>query len=465
MKTLFLWPAFGAKHSRYPPLGIAYLAAVLIENNFPIEIIDASKYVDYGEFERELIKKRPDILGISVLSVHYDSAIKAAKIAKRVLPSVTVVFGGPHPTVLPEETLKNSEIDVVITGEGEFKYLDFLKAISGKTDLSQVKGIYYKADAKIIKTPDAEPIENLDTIPLPARHLLPMHEYIRQAPTLPLPFPSTTIIASRGCYGNCRFCQPTLKKIFGGKVRYRNPARVVEEMIALKNEYHLKGIYFADDEPTWEREWMLELCEEIVRRKVEIAWICASRVDTVDLELLRTMKKAGCIQIGFGVESGSQKILNYYRKGLKKERIAPAFRMCQEVGIIARANIMIGAPHETTADVQETISLLRKIKPDLIAVSVTTPIPGTDLFTDANEKGILRKGVLGVYDRFYIDTMKRALSDSEIKKLIRKIVRAYLYEIAVLLLNPFELYKRRHLFYRILVHWGTLRSDLNFFSN
>ena len=258
MKTLFLWPAFGAKHSRYPPLGIAYLAAVLIENNFPVEIIDASKYVDYGEFERELIKKRPDILGISVLSVHYDSAIKAAKIAKRVLPSVTVVFGGPHPTVLPEETLKNSEIDVVITGEGEFKYLDFLKAISGKTDLSQVKGIYYKADAKIIKTPDAEPIENLDTIPLPARHLLPMHEYIRQAPTLPLPFPSTTIIASRGCYGNCRFCQPTLKKIFGGKVRYRNPARVVEEMIALKNEYHLKGIYFADDEPTWEREWMLE---------------------------------------------------------------------------------------------------------------------------------------------------------------------------------------------------------------
>ena len=204
---------------------------------------------------------------------------------------------------------------------------------------------------------------------------------------------------------------------------------------------------------------VLELCEEIVRRKVEIAWICASRVDTVDLELLRTMKKAGCIQIGFGVESGSQKILNYYRKGLKKERIAPAFRMCQEVGIIARANIMIGAPHETTADVQETISLLRKIKPDLIAVSVTTPIPGTDLFTDANEKGILRKGVLGVYDRFYIDTMKRALSDSEIKKLIRKIVRAYLYEIAVLLLNPFELYKRRHLFYRILVHWGTLLKN------
>jgi len=456
MRTLLLWPAFEEGYSRYPPLGIAYIAAVLRENGFPVEIVDAAKYTNHEEFEIELGEKRPEILGISVPSVYYDKALEAARIAKKTLPHVTVVFGGAHPTVLPEETLKNPEVDVVVFGEGEYKFLNLLKAMQGKTGVDKVKGIYYKAGDQIVKTPDEKYIDNLDVLPFPARDLLSMNEYVHLAPTLPLPYPSTSIVPSRGCYGNCRFCQPSLRKLFGRGIRYRSPGNVVDEMILLRDKYGAKGFFFADDEPTLDKNWMLALCGEINRRELKVMWICPSRVDTVDLEMLNAMRKAGCIQVGFGVESGSQKILNYYRKGVKVEQIAPAFRMCNQVGVVARANIMIGAPLETEEDVWETIRLLGRIRPDLIAVSVTTPIVGTDLFVDAREKNLLRKNSLSGYNRFDIGTMKRALSDLEIKRMIREIVRVYRRGIMKVILNPINLYRRKHLFYYILVHWFTM---------
>ena len=472
MKTLLLWPAFREEYTKYPPLGIAYLAAVLRENDFPVEIVDAAGYTDYEEFEVKLRENRPDILGISVLSVHYDKALEAARIAKKVLPHIMIVFGGAHPTALPELTLKNPEVDIVVFGEGEWKFLDLVLALQKETGLDRVNGIYYKVDGEIIKTADRELEDNLDLIPFPARDLFSMNEYLRRSPTLPLPYPATSIIPSRGCYGNCRFCQPTLRKLFGRKIRYRSPKNVVDEIVHLKEKYSLKGLFFADDEPTWGKKWMLELCEEICKRQVEIAWICASRVDTVDLELLSAMKRAGCIGVGFGVESGSQKVLNYYRKGVRVAQIAPAFELCEQVGIVARANIMIGAPFETKQDVQETIQMLEKVRPDLIAISATTPTVGTDLFADASEKHLLRKESLSGYDRLNIDTMKRELSDLEIKQMIGDIVRVYKRGIMKIVINPLDLYRRKHFFYHVFMHWFTmirnpsvLMKDISYYLN
>ncbi len=458
-KTMLLWPALGKSYNRCPPLGIAYLAAVLRENNLPVELVDLSQRTDLEKFEVELRQKNPDILGISVISVHYDSALMIAKIARRALPLVTIVFGGPHPTLLPEETLKNPEVDIVVSGEGEYKFLELVRAINRKDRLGGVGGIYYKTDGQIVKTDDSEYIEDLDKVPFPARDLLPMANYLLQPPVLPLPSPSTTIVPSRGCYGNCRFCQPTLKKLFGRKIRFRSPRNVVDEMAFLKREYNLKGLYFADDEPTWNRDWMMSLCEEINRRGLKIVWTCASRVDTVDIQLLETMKRAGCIQIGFGVESGSQRVLNYYRKGIKVEQVAPAFHACNKIGIMARANIMIGAPSETREDIQGTIQLLRQIRPDLIAVSVTTPTVGSDLFNDAKEKNLLRKESLSAYDRSDVQTMKRELSDQEIKQIIKEIVAVYILGIMRLVFNPRALYRKRGLFYYTFIHWLTMMKN------
>ncbi|MGB2897144.1 MAG: radical SAM protein, partial [Anaerolineales bacterium] len=289
--------------------------------------------------------------------------------------------------------------------------------------------------------------------------LLPMEIYLHKAPTLPLPYPSTSIVPSRGCFGNCRFCQPTLRGLFGRKMRYRSPENVVDEILQLKHQYGIRGLFFADDEPTWNKEWMEAFSQEMIDRKVNIRWICPSRVDTVDLDMLQIMKRAGCIQVGFGVETGSQRVMNYYRKGTRVEQVVHAFELCRQVGIIARANIMIGAPEETAQDVQETIRLIKEIKPDLIAVSVTTPIVGTDLYHHAKLTGLLRKASLSDYDRFYIGTMKRTLSDDEIRGYIREIVAAYRTQIIQDLRNLQGLSRRKHLLIHSALHWITMLAN------
>lgn len=459
MKTLLLFPTFEQSFSRYPPMGIAYLAAVLRQNDLLVDVIDASKYQSFDEFEYELKELRPDILGISVLSVYYEKALQAARIAKRALPNIITVFGGAHPTIFPEKSLSNLEVDIVVFGEGEDKLLDLVTTLNNGGDLSNVRGIFYKSRGEIIKTEEADYIEDMDRLPFPARDLLPMNEYLWLPPTLPLPYPSTSIMASRGCFGNCIYCQPTLRKLYGRKIRYRSPKNVVDEVVHLQDTYKLRGLLFVDDEPTWNNEWMLDFCEEMINRQVKIKWICASRVDTIDQNVIRMMKRAECIGIIFGVETGSQKILNYFRKGTKVEQVRRVFDMCVDEGIIARANIMIGAPNETLEDVQQTISMIENVKPDLIAISVTTPIVGTDLFTVAKNENLLNEIDMSGYNRLNISTMQRTLSDQEIKELIKAAVSTYRKTLIKELLHPSRFIKRRYFLSAILMHWLTMVTN------
>jgi anaerobic magnesium-protoporphyrin IX monomethyl ester cyclase len=459
MRIVLLCPDFGEEYSKYPWLGVAYLAAVLREQGYATRIIDAARYRSYGDFVRDLRATAPDVLGVSALSVHYDKALHAARLARECLPNLVVVFGGAHATVLPEETVRNPEVDYVVVGEGELRFLQLIMTLESQTDVGQVQGIAYKRGNQVIRTAEADEIRDLDKLPFPARDLLPMQRYLRQAPTLPLPYPATSIISSRGCRGNCNYCQPTLRKLFGKGIRYRSPANVVDEMVLLQQEYKVRGIFFADDEPTWERDWMLALCDQIQRRGLKVKWICTSRVDTIDREMLLAMKAAGCIQLSFGVESGSQTILNYYRKGVKVARIHEAFNLCKEVGIIARMNVMIGAPVDTLATVSETVALIREIRPDFISVAPTTPTVGTDLFFDARQRNLLRKESLSGYDRRDISTMHRTLSDREMKLAIKEVIKTYQRGILAIASSPGQFWKRKYLFYHIMMHWLTMLSN------
>jgi radical SAM superfamily enzyme YgiQ (UPF0313 family) len=229
--------------------------------------------------------------------------------------------------------------------------------------------------------------------------------------------------------------------------------------VALKKKYSLRGVFFADDEPTWDKDWMARFSKELIQRQVKVKWICPSRVDTLDRDVLKLMKLAGCVGIGFGVETGSQKMLNYYRKGTKVEQVHQIFEMCREEGIIARANIMIGGPYETLEDVQQTISLIEQVKPDLIALSVTTPIVGTDMFQDAEDEDLLRKVDLSGYNRFDISTMRRTISDQEISEQIKIVVSKYRRTLLLELLHPIRLLQRRHLLSALLMHWVTMISN------
>lgn len=462
MKVLLLFPAFGRNYAFQPPLGVACLAAVLRREKIPVMIIDAAKYYKHGNrmwdlFRQEIKNLAPDVLGLSAPSAMSEQAYRAAAIAKEVIPDITTIIGGPHATAVPDEVIKKKPVDIVIVGEGDFIITDLVKAIGDKKSLKKINGLYYKQKGKVVKTPPQDFCGNLDSLPFPARDMLTMHEYLRQRPLMPTPFPATTMMTSRGCPRNCLFCQPTGRRLFGSGNRKHSVKRVVDEMERLVRTYNVRGIGFVDDEAANDKDRTIALCKEILRRKLKVRWYCSSRVDLADEEKFRWMKKSGCIQISFGVESGSQKILNYYRKGTKISQIKNAFRLCRDIGIMARANFMIGAPEDTFETVQESVNLVHDIKPDLISTAATTPVVGTDLFENARKSGLLKKKVLGDIDRFDISTMKRKyLSDSDVQILIQHIVKAYKQEIFKSLFNPVMLYKRRVLILNILNYWFTL---------
>jgi radical SAM superfamily enzyme YgiQ (UPF0313 family) len=470
MKVLLLFPAFGRNYAFQPPLGVAYLAAVLRRDKIPVIIIDAAKYTKQGNnvykaFKKEITRLKPDILGLSAPSALSEQAYKASAVAKEVIPNITTIIGGPHATAVPEEVIKQPAIDIAIVGEGDFIISDLVRDIENKSSLKKIKGLYYKQNGKVVKTPSQDFCHDLDTLPFPARDMLPMQEYLKQRPLMPTPFPATTMMTSRGCPRNCLFCQPTGRRLFGVGNRKHSVKRVVDEMEFLVKTYKVKGIGFVDDEAANDKERTIALCREILRRKLRVKWYCSSRVDLADEEKFRWMKKSGCIQISFGVESGSQKILNYYRKGTKVEQIKRAFKLCRDIGIMARANLMIGAIEDTYETVQESINLVHEIRPDLISTAATTPVVGTDLFENVRKADLLKKKVLGDIDRFDISTMKRKyLSDNDVQILIQCVVKAYKQELLKSLFNPVMLYKRRVLILNILNYWWTLLQQPKAFA-
>ena len=222
---------------------------------------------------------------------------------------------------MPESLL--NETDYIVEGEGEVTICELLHSLEGKMDIENVKGIWYKKNGVLKRTPQRPFIQNLDDLPFPARQLLPK-EYMN--------FGHTTISASRGCPFNCSFCQPTLRKLFGPVVRFRSPKNVVDEMEYLKTTFKIKHVKFQDDTFTARKQWVTEVCSEILKRKLKIRWDCNARVNTIDKELLTKMKEAGCTKVEFGVESGSQEILNSLNKGTTIKQIEDAFRYVKKLG-------------------------------------------------------------------------------------------------------------------------------------
>jgi radical SAM superfamily enzyme YgiQ (UPF0313 family) len=264
-------------------------------------------------------------------------------------------------------TLLEAGFDYVIQGEGENVIVDLL---AGKMADQGIRALHYP------------PIADLDSLAFPARDLLPEKYGKRHA---------ASIMASRGCPYNCSFCQPTLRKMFGSRVRKRSVWNVLEEMNQCYSELGIRYFEFFDDTFTADKQWVYRFCESFPRDlpsgKDPISWECLTRVNAVDEQLLSAMKAAGCHRITFGVESGCQEILDYYRKGITVEQVKEAFRLCRKVGIHTHALFMLGAPIETESSILETEQLIKEIKPDSIFISITTPLPFTDLWDDLIKRG------------------------------------------------------------------------------
>jgi len=369
-------PEIFAQEDFMPPLGLMYVAAYL-EKYTPhqIKILDCLiEGLNYNQLKKKLREEKPDVVGITTLTFTLIDVLQTARIAKEINSNTKVVLGGPHVNIYPEETISFPEIDFLILGEGEKPMKDLVDNLDKIKNLHTLKGIVFKDRDKIVNTGPRDLIQDLDSLPFPARHLTPYKKYFS---TLSNTDPVTTMFTSRGCPYNCLFCdRPHLGKIF----RARSAKNVVDEMEECQ-KMGIKEIFIYDDTFGVDRQRMLDICLDIKKRNLDIAWDIRTRVNTVDKQILKALKEAGCQRIHYGVEAGTQKILNVLRKGITLEMAEKAFKWTKKAGIQTLAYFMIGSPQETRRDILQTINFAKKIKPDFICFSLTTPYPSTDLYS------------------------------------------------------------------------------------
>ena len=403
---------------RTPPLGLAYLGAVLLKAGYGVEALDLNATpMSEAEIRQFISSNPPCILGISTYTETHNNGIGIARLVKEINPEVKIVFGGPHASVLYEEVAREAGVDVVVIGEGEYTMLElagyFLKA---KGNLADINGIAFVTDGKFTLTKDREPITDPDELPFPARDLFYLHLY---------DFPISILSSRGGCPFACNFCAVNI--IWKGKRRFRSPGKVLEEAISIIQNRQVNRVNFSDDSFTMDRSRVLELCRMLKEtfRAMVFEWQCATRVDLVDNELLREMRFAGCKSIQYGVEAGSQKILDSIGKKIRLEQVKKAVSITLRYGMEVSCSFMFPHPEDTEETIREQIALMRDLKEmgAVITLAMTTPLPGTQLYENANELGI---NILArnweEYDGKHLVITTKNLSEERLNKLLQEMV-------------------------------------------
>lgn len=376
----------------YVPLGLAYIAAVLEQAGYNVEIIDLNvQRVNDNDLRRKVINA--DIIGITGMITEYKEILRLIAIVKKANSGARVVLGGPLATTLPQELLQVSQADFVVIGEGEKTIINLVSVIKDDGNFKDIKGIAYKDSNQIVITEPVEPIANLDTIPFPARHLLDMNRYLQNHfASFGLKIKefgkikSTNLITSRGCPYNCTFC---FKGMWGNKWRGRSPQNIVEEMALLYQKYGINGFFLNDDTFVLDRKRVFELCQLIKERKLNVVWYCNGRLNLMTKELLEAMYNAGCRGIAYGIESGNQQILDSVEKNITLDQVRKIVKWTKEAGLNTTGYFMIGMLGETKATIRETMAFARELELDFYGFSLTTPLVGTELYNSAFAAGLI----------------------------------------------------------------------------
>ncbi len=344
--------------------GLASLSACLLREGLSRELIDLRRLSGWEEFRKVMEEKKARVVGVTMMSVDFNPAIKSMEIIKRINPKIRVIVGGAHPTLATQEVERIKAIDYIVLGEGEIVLPKLIKDIQrGKKGERVVRGI----------RPD------LNRLPFADRELFGAKE-IPIVPELPLPFVS--IITGRGCLYNCNFCKPGEDLLFGKPVRRRNARNVIEELKILRRQYNFRSLMIHDDCLTEDRNWVEEFCRSYRKEGFKQPFICQSRADIIcrNPDMVRLMAKTGLYMYLIGFESGNQRVLNFIRKGTRVEQNFKATEICRRNGIRVWANYMVGLPTETKKEVWDTVKMIQKIKPDYFSPAFFTPHPGSDLF-------------------------------------------------------------------------------------
>jgi len=386
------YPRGAHRHPPFIPLGIGYLAAVLEKNQYEVDVIDCQALkLTYEEFESEISKRQPDIVGITSTTLTYKSALRIAKIAKETHPKCLTLLGGCHATFWDDKALQECPfLDVVVRKEGEKTLLELVRSLEAGRVIHNVSGTTCRKGEEIIRNPDRAYIENLDELPFPAHHLLPIKHFRKYGKVV---FPLST---SRGCTFWCDFCSAV--RMFGRRYRMRSSKSVADELEFLHKEYGADQFTFYDDAFTVDKARVERICKAIQDRKLKIEWDCETRVDLVTRDLLFKMRRAGCIAVWFGVESGSQQVLDAMKKSLSLNKTREAFKWADEAGIMTIASVILGFPGETSETAWETVKFLEELNPSDVGIYIATPYPGTPLFDYVREMGWLKIDDFDKYD-------------------------------------------------------------------
>jgi anaerobic magnesium-protoporphyrin IX monomethyl ester cyclase len=386
------YPPSVHSHPPFIPLGIAYLGAVAENAGHEVKVIDCqAEKLTYETFRSRIAQIPSDVIGVTATTLLYKSAMHLITIAKQVQPQAVTMLGGSHGTFWDENALnEHPSLDIVVRKEGEQTFIELLSKLQTKTNFNNVLGITFRSEGKIIRTPDRPFLEDLDSLPFPAHHLLPLDSLKRMGKIL------VPLISSRGCVYWCDFCSTV--RMFGRGYRMRSPKNVVDEMQLVHDKYGVSQVTFYDDAFTVNRDRVVKICEELHARKLDMTWDCGTRVDMVDRELLKTMHDAGCFAVWLGVESGSEAILGAMNKRIKLDQTRLAYKTAHDVGLMTIANTVLGFPGETEQTAWETIRFVKELNPDDVGFYVATPYPGTPMYEQVIKNGWLRVTDFDKYD-------------------------------------------------------------------
>jgi radical SAM superfamily enzyme YgiQ (UPF0313 family) len=376
--------------STLPHLGLLMLGAVLRQHGHRVRIVDASALgLDYRKTVEDIKAFRPDIIALTAVTPSIGRAERLASMIKRYAPAIPIVIGGPHVTALPEKTLqKNQSFDFGVIGEGEQTVIELMEKVSRKEHPSEVPGVVFRENGVVKCAPPRQLIKDLDALPFPAWDLLdgfPSHYHPALFKYRRLP--STHVISARGCPNQCIFCDTS---VFGSRVRFHSAHYILDMIGYLIRRFHIREIIFEDDQFLLKTSRVKEFCEGLLRQQNRISWSCSGRVDSVkDIELLRLMKRAGCWQINYGIESGDQEILDFAKKRITLEQIERAVRLTREAGIFSKAFFIFGLPYESEETMKRTIEFALRLPLDDISVFMLTPFPGSELHDTSARYGTL----------------------------------------------------------------------------
>jgi len=398
-QMMFVDPPSYMRHAdsttRLPPLGLLYIAGYLTAHtDHEVAVLDANlEDLSYDAIEERIRQYKPDIVGISAYTLTLLDTIEIAHRVKLVNPETFVVIGGPHAFIYPAQTAMLSHIDAVIPGEGEVVFTELVEAVAKRTPLERVSGLYLNKQGQLSATPTRSIIKNLDTLPFPARKLVPLEAYKFVADTSTF---STTMISSRGCRFKCTFCDVPFRSI-----RARTPSNVVDE-ISECTEMGYKEIHFYDDNFNFSEERVEAISKEIITRGIRVRFSIRARVDKINPHMLQSLYRAGCRRINYGVEAGDNETLKYLKKGITTEMVRNAVKLTKEAGIEVATYFILGIPVRPKDVSLQTIDFAIELDPDYAQFMYMVLLPGTEIYANAIKSGSIND--------FYLDFATRPMS-------------------------------------------------------